>query len=195
MAGCLWQWKYNNAVKLSAALRISSQIASKKKMLAGPHQNPVREILAKGATLSTLWFHLQVINQLAALTVQVEEDQKDQIGPSQTRKSSKFWILTVFWTPSEGESLALIIPRWGFGTSFKKINKTCSVLNIMVLKHQHLREFGCYTFKPWQAQYFRSKHGLPRKTFLRTTGPATPSRATNYTDTSTKKHLRGKPAV
>ena len=65
-------------------------------MQAGPHQNPVREILAEGATLSTLWLHLQVINQLAALTVQVEEDQKDQIGPSQTRKSSKFWILTVF---------------------------------------------------------------------------------------------------
>ena len=63
---------------------------------AGPHQNPVLEILAEGATLSTLWLHLQVINQLAALTVQVEEDQKDQIGPSQARKSSKFWILTVF---------------------------------------------------------------------------------------------------
>ena len=83
-------------MKLSAALRISSQIASKKTMQAGPHQHPVREILAEGATLSTLWLHLQVINQLAALTVQVEEDQKDQIGPSQTRKSSKFWILTVF---------------------------------------------------------------------------------------------------
>ena len=36
---------------------------------AGPHQNPVLEILAEGAILRILWFHLQVINQLAALTV------------------------------------------------------------------------------------------------------------------------------
>ena len=63
---------------------------------AGPHQNPVLEILAEGATLSTLRLHLQVINQLAALTVQVEEDRKDQVGPSQARKSSNFWIRTVF---------------------------------------------------------------------------------------------------
>ena len=55
---------------------------------AGPHQNPVLEILAEGAILSALWFHLQVINQLAALAVQVEEDQKDQVGPSQAGKSS-----------------------------------------------------------------------------------------------------------
>lgn len=74
-------------------------------------------------------------------------------------------------------------------------NKVASQVKPNMLKHQRLREFGCYTFKPWQAQYFRSKHGLPRKTFLRATGPATPSRATNYTDTSTKKHVRGKPAV
>ena len=140
---------------------------------AGPHQNPVLEILAEGAILSTLWLHLKVINQLADLTVQVEADQKDQVGPSQARKSSKLRIFTIFWTPSEGESLAVIIPRLGFGPSFTKNIKTCSVLKIIMLKHQHLREFGCYTFKLWQAQYFRSKHGLPRKRFLRTSGPAT----------------------
>ena len=52
-------------------------------------------------------------------------------------------------------------------------NKVASQVKPNMLKHQRLREFGCYTFKPWQAQYFRSKHCLPRKTFLRRTGPAT----------------------